>query len=81
MAPVNIAPQNTIDEFGRIIAKDCLTHDQCFKWGHTCQSTAESTYTLYYLAPSAKPSGAISLQSLPLEGSTQAIESLSAKRL
>jgi hypothetical protein len=31
MAPVNIAPQNTIDGFGRIIAKDRLTHDQSFK--------------------------------------------------
>lgn len=33
MAPVNIAPQNTIDEFGNIIQKDRLTHDQSFKFG------------------------------------------------
>lgn len=37
MAPVNIAPQNTIDEYGKIIAKDRLTHDQSyeFKSGHS----------------------------------------------
>ena len=33
LAPVNIAPQNTIDEHGNIIAKDRLTHDQSFKFG------------------------------------------------
>ena len=32
MAPMNIASQHTIDEFGNIIGKDCLTHDQSFKW-------------------------------------------------
>jgi hypothetical protein len=30
MAPMNIAPQNTINEFGQIISKDRLTHDQSF---------------------------------------------------
>ena len=30
LAPMNIAAQQTIDEFGRIIAKDRLTHDQSF---------------------------------------------------
>lgn len=25
--------QKTIDEHGRIVEKDSLTHDQCFKWG------------------------------------------------
>jgi hypothetical protein len=30
LAPMNIAAQNTIDEFGRIIAKDRLTHNQSF---------------------------------------------------
>jgi hypothetical protein len=30
LAPMNVAAQNTIDEFGRIIAKDRLTHDQSF---------------------------------------------------
>jgi hypothetical protein len=31
MAPMNIMAQNTIDEFGRIIPKDWLTHDQSWK--------------------------------------------------
>lgn len=30
LAPMNIQAQNTIDEFGRIISKDRLTHDQSF---------------------------------------------------
>ena len=33
LAPMNIAPQNSIDEYGNIIPKDRLTHDQSFKWG------------------------------------------------
>ena len=32
MAPLNIMAQNTIDEFGRIVPKDRLTHDQSWKW-------------------------------------------------
>lgn len=32
MAPMNIAPQNTIDETGKIISKDRLTHNQSYKW-------------------------------------------------
>ena len=32
MAPMNIMAQNTIDELGRIVPKDCLTHDQSWKW-------------------------------------------------
>jgi hypothetical protein len=32
MAPMNIMEQNTIDEFGQIIQKDRLTHDQSWKW-------------------------------------------------
>ena len=28
VAPMNIQKQNTIDEFGLIVGKDCLTHDQ-----------------------------------------------------
>jgi len=32
MAPMNIQRQDTIDEFGRIIPKDRLTHDQSYKW-------------------------------------------------
>jgi hypothetical protein len=33
MAPMNIMAQNTIDEFGRAVPKDRLTHDQSWKWG------------------------------------------------
>ena len=33
LAPVNIAPQNTINEYGQIIAKDRLTHDQSCEFG------------------------------------------------
>jgi hypothetical protein len=29
---MNIQKQNTINEHGQIIEKDCLTHDQSFKW-------------------------------------------------
>ena len=29
---MNIQKQNTINEYGRIIKKDCLTHDQSYKW-------------------------------------------------
>lgn len=32
LAPMNIMHQNTIDENGRIILKDRLTHDQSYKW-------------------------------------------------
>jgi hypothetical protein len=32
MAPMNIMAQNTIDEHGRVIPKDRLTHDQSWKW-------------------------------------------------
>ena len=32
LAPMNIMKQNTIDEFGNIIPKDRLTHDQSYKW-------------------------------------------------
>ena len=33
LAPMNIMKQDTIDEHGRIIEKDRLTHDQSYKWG------------------------------------------------
>jgi hypothetical protein len=33
MAPMNIMAQNTINEFGRFVPKDRLTHDQSWKWG------------------------------------------------
>ena len=32
MAPMNIMAQNTIDEFGQVIPKDQLTHNQSWKW-------------------------------------------------
>jgi hypothetical protein len=32
MAPMNIMAQNTIDEHGRIVPKDRLTHDQSWIW-------------------------------------------------
>jgi hypothetical protein len=32
LALMNIQKKNTINEHGRIIKKDCLTHDQSFKW-------------------------------------------------
>jgi hypothetical protein len=32
LALMNIQKQNTIDEHGRIVEKDRLTHDQSFKW-------------------------------------------------
>ena len=31
--PMNIMTQNTIDEHGRSIEKDRLTHNQSYKWG------------------------------------------------
>ena len=33
LAPMNIMKQNSIDELGRIIQKDRLTHDQSYIWG------------------------------------------------
>ena len=33
LAPMNIMHQNSIDETGRIVEKDRLTHDQSFKFG------------------------------------------------
>ena len=33
VAPMNIMNQNTIDENGKIVGKDRLTHDQSYKWG------------------------------------------------
>ena len=32
LAPMNVMQQNTIDEHGRVIEKDRLTHDQSYKW-------------------------------------------------
>ena len=33
VAPMNTMNQDTIDEHGRIIRKDRLTHDQNYEWG------------------------------------------------
>ena len=33
IAPMNISPQYSINEYGEIIPKDRLTHDQSWKWG------------------------------------------------
>ncbi len=33
MAPMNIMSQNMIDKTGQIVEKDCLTHNQSYKWG------------------------------------------------
>ena len=33
LAPMNIMTQHTIDEHGRIVEKDRLTHDKSYKWG------------------------------------------------
>ena len=32
LAPMNIQKQNTINKHGRIVEKDCLTHNQSYKW-------------------------------------------------
>ncbi len=32
MAPLNVQAQWTVNKFGEIVAKDCLTHNQSFKW-------------------------------------------------
>jgi hypothetical protein len=32
LTPMNIQKQNTINELGRIVKKDQLTHDQSFEW-------------------------------------------------
>jgi hypothetical protein len=32
LTPMNIQKQNTTDELGRIVEKDCFTHDQSYKW-------------------------------------------------
>jgi hypothetical protein len=32
ITPMNIQKQNTINEFGRIVPKDCLTQDQSLEW-------------------------------------------------
>ena len=48
LAPMNIAGQNTIDEFGRMIEKDRLTHDQSFEFssGTSLNSRVQEEYLL-----------------------------------
>ena len=33
LAPMNVMKHDSIDEYGRIVEKDRLTHDQSYKWG------------------------------------------------
>jgi hypothetical protein len=35
LAPLNIQAQNTINDTGRIVPKDRLTHDQSYKWSYS----------------------------------------------
>jgi hypothetical protein len=35
LAPLNIQAQNTIDDTGRIVPKDRLTHNQSYKWSYS----------------------------------------------
>jgi hypothetical protein len=35
LAPLNIQVQNTINDMGRIVSKDRLTHDQSYKWSYS----------------------------------------------
>jgi hypothetical protein len=52
MAPMNVAPQHSIDEYGNIIEKDRLTHDQSWKWGSetSVNSRVKDETYLAYLA-------------------------------
>ncbi len=45
MAPLNIQLQWTINNLGEIIKKDCLTHDQSFKWMKSGTSVNSRTDT------------------------------------
>ena len=49
MAPMNIAPQHTIDEQGNIVSKDRLTHDQSYKWDS--ETSVNSRVDESYLLP------------------------------
>ena len=48
LAPMNIMKQNSIDECGRIVEKDRLTHDQSYKWksGSSVNSRINKEYLL-----------------------------------
>jgi hypothetical protein len=45
MAPMNIQPQWTINEWGEIIEKDWFTHDQSFEWKKLGTSVNSRTET------------------------------------
>jgi hypothetical protein len=51
VAPMNIAAQNTIDEYGRIIKKDRLTHDQSFTFREGSGTSVNSRVRKDELAP------------------------------
>lgn len=51
LAPVNIAAQNTIDEHGRIIPKDRLTHDQSFTYPDGSGSSVNNRVLVEELSP------------------------------
>ena len=48
LAPMNIQKQNTINETGRIVDKDRLTHDQSYDWsvGSSVNSRVDKTQLL-----------------------------------
>ncbi len=43
LAPLNIQAQHSINKTGRIVDKDCLTHDQSYKW--TQSQTSVNSHT------------------------------------
>jgi hypothetical protein len=43
LAPLNIQVQHSINKTGRIIDKDCLTHEQSYKWTQTQTSVNSQT--------------------------------------
>jgi hypothetical protein len=51
LAPVNIAAQNTIDEQGRIIPKDRLTHDQSFTYSDGSRTSVNNRVIVEELSP------------------------------
>jgi hypothetical protein len=51
LAPMNIAAQNTIDEHGRIIPKDRLTHDQSFVYEEGSGTSVNTRTRKEELAP------------------------------
>jgi hypothetical protein len=43
LAPLNIQAQHSINEMGRIVVKDCLTHNQSYKWTQSQMSVNSRT--------------------------------------